>query len=319
VKLLEATELYVTTSGRINTDQSRTRVRATARQLAHYCGNRLMTAYTVDDLTGFCLGHGGRGTAPNSIGSRVSIIRPLFDWCTWQKIIRTNPASSLKYTVKVKRANVREHTWLTEGEVIDIGRSFNLEDPFQHRDYIVFRTTVMLGIRRSEVAQFRWDSFRRGMTEVSFIGKGGKPATLPILPGLRADLETWRRMQPPDSVPWPAFHCKLVKGLVIDPAAKATPMGRKNLHHEMTIRWAKPLAADGIYELVKRIANAHGVTSLAPHDLRRSFAGILEAKGVELREIQALMRHEQLATTDRYMERNPARLAKAIEGITWGK
>jgi integrase/recombinase XerC len=301
MRLSEASAFYLATAGNLRTDASRLRLRATCRQLADFCGDRAMSSYTLDDLTGFCLGHGGRGTAPASIQTRVSVLRPFFDWCAWQKIITRNPATGLKYTVKVGHVGVREHTWLNEGQVIDIVRSFNLEDPYQHRDFVVFRTTVMLGMRRSEVASLRWGSFRRGLAEVSFTGKGSKLATLPVPGVLAGELDRWRRTQPDGAVPFPSF-----RWLIGDDGVPA-----------LDTRWNRPIGPNGVYAIVKRIAHAHGVESLAPHDLRRSFAGIMEAKGVGLRDLQALMRHEQLSTTDRYMERNPGRLARAIEGVTW--
>jgi site-specific recombinase XerD len=301
MKLSEAAAQYLDTGGNLRTEASRTRLSATVRQLADYCGDRAMASYTIEELTGFCLGHGGRGTAPASINTRASVLRPFFEWCTWQKIITRNPATELKRTIKVGNQGVRPHTWLVEEQVVDIVRSFNLEDPYQHRDFVVFRTTVMLGMRRAEVASLRWENFRRDLAEVQFVGKGSKLATLPIPGQLRLELDRWRRTQPAGAVPYPSFRWKIT--------ASGTP--------ELGARWDDPLGPDGIYQIVKRIANAHGVTSLAPHDLRRSFAGIMESKGVALRDLQALMRHEQLSTTDRYMEKNPGRLARAIEGVTW--
>lgn len=307
MKLSEAIETYLATAGNITTDQSRQRVRAIARQLGCYCGDRALSSYTSEELTGFCLGHPGpdgkpRGKAPNTIELRMGLLRSFFDWCVWQKLVSRSPAATLRYTVRVRGGGVREHTWLTEPEVLDIARSFDLDDPRQHRDYIVFRVTVMLGLRRSEVASLSWGSFRRGFGEVSLVGKGRKLATLPLPSPLRVDLERWHRAQPDGAVLIPKFRWVF----------------NSNGEPHLVPVWDQPLGVSGIYDVVKQIAKAHDVGSLAPHDLRRSFAGIMESKGVGLKDLQSLMRHDQLSTTDKYLSDNPARLARVIENVQWG-
>lgn len=304
MKLSEAVDLYLAQSGNLRTATSRKHLRSTAQQLASFCGDRAIGSYTTDELTAFCLGAGGRGTAPNSILNRMSTLRPLFDWCAWQKIIARNPTTALKYTVKVRRQGVREHTWLTEHEVADIARSFDTSDLMQHRDLVIFRTIVMLGLRRAEAVGLDWPSFRRQFAEVSLVGKGSKRATLPLPAALQAELRRWRDVAPDGGVLFPCFV----------PTPEYLPTGRTTV---LKPAWHRPLAGDGLYAVVKKIARRHGV-ALAPHDLRRTFAGILDSKGVPLRDLQKLMRHEQLATTDRYLENNPGRLAAIVEGIEWG-
>lgn len=301
MKLLEACELYLATGGTYHSDQSRQGMRKVARQLADYCGDRALHAYTTDDLTGFCLGHGGRGTAPNTIKSRLHMLRPFFDWCAWRGHIGKNPATALKFTVKPGNGGVREHTWLTRDDVARFVAGVNLEDLRQHRDLAVFSTTVMLGMRRSEVASLRWPSFRQDLTEVSFVGKGNKFATLPVPATLQHRLDTWRTSQPEGAVPFPSFAW-LWNGVGVG---------------ELVAQWATPIKAAGVYQIVKRAAVELGVPTLAPHDLRRTLAGILEEQGRSLKEIQEVLRHANLSTTDRYMSKNPGRVRDALEAVKW--
>lgn len=68
--------------------------------------------------------------------------------------------------------------------------------------------------------------------------------------------------------------------------------------------------------IAERAAMA-GIDHLRPHDLRRSFAGILEDAGTDMREIQGALGHAQLATTERYLKQR-TRLPAAAEALDFG-
>jgi integrase/recombinase XerD len=295
MKLSDAVDHYLTNGGNLTTEPSREAMRKIGRQLADYCGDRTLEQYSTDELTGFCLGHGGRGTAPATIGSRKALLTSFFGWCAWQRIIPASPAVDLKHTVKVRARGVREHHWLTKRDVSGIAAGLNLEDPRQHRDYVVFRTTVMLGLRRSEVASLSWSSFRDDLSTVSVLRKGPKLVTKSVPAALRGELERWHRSQPAGAVLFPRFRWR------------CDTYGKPRL----TPEWDRPIGHDGVYAIVREVAG------VATHDLRRSFAGILEAEGVALRDVQMMMDHEYLSTTDRYLERNPARQAVVVEQVQW--
>jgi integrase len=80
-----------------------------------------------------------------------------------------------------------------------------------------------------------------------------------------------------------------------------------------SVNWNKPLGPDAITDAVAAAGNRLGVY-LRPHDLRRSFAGWLESLATPVREIQLLLRHSNLATTDRYLDQSPTRRRRAMEG-----
>lgn len=296
MKLSEAFALYLDQSGALNTDQSHESYRKTIRQLIAYSGDKALGSYTTDELTAFCLGGDGRGQAPRTISARRTRLRSVFAWCAYRKLVGRDPTADLTFTVKARGGAVREHTWLTKAETSDVANRFNLEDPMQHRDYVVYRSTLMLGLRKSETASLRWPMFRDDLSTVTVLGKGRKLATLAVPGQLRAVLDAWRQLEPPDAVPFPRFRWQHdFKG-----------------RWRMTPEWTTPITGSAVYNIVRTYAN------VAPHDLRRSFAGILEADGVPLKDVQGLLRHDNLATTDRYLERSPQRLAKVVETVDWG-
>jgi site-specific recombinase XerD len=56
-----------------------------------------------------------------------------------------------------------------------------------------------------------------------------------------------------------------------------------------------------IWQLLPQYARAAGIPRIAPHDLRRSCAKLCRAAGGELEQIQLLLGHASVQTTERYL------------------
>jgi integrase len=56
-----------------------------------------------------------------------------------------------------------------------------------------------------------------------------------------------------------------------------------------------------VWQLIKPYADAAGVPGIAPHDLRRTCAKLCRAGGGELEQIQMLLGHASVQTTERYL------------------
>jgi integrase len=72
------------------------------------------------------------------------------------------------------------------------------------------------------------------------------------------------------------------------------------------------LTPDGIWLVVGEAAAAAGIGHVAPHDLRRSVAGALHESGVPIDKISRLLRHSNVAVTERYLSRLPQRNEGAV-------
>lgn len=56
-----------------------------------------------------------------------------------------------------------------------------------------------------------------------------------------------------------------------------------------------------VWQMLKRYAAEVGVPGIAPHDLRRTCAKLCRAAGGELEQIQLLLGHASVQTTERYL------------------
>lgn len=137
------------------------------------------------------------------------------------------------------------------------------------------------GLRLGEAAGLSRDQVsRRGLR---LIGKGNKEAELPLGPKPAALLGPWLALR--GDTPGPLLWAHYRTG-VLRPGQALTPSGLRQAITELT--------------------RAARLTPFTPHDLRRSFGSHLLDRGVPIREVQTLMRHSSVTTTQRY-DRRPLR------------
>lgn len=279
------------------TPQSRISTLSTLRQLFNHYPNVGLDRFTAIQLTEFVLA----GTpSPNTVKARRSRVMAFLSWCKWQCLINVNPASELKFTAKAgKGGGVRQHTWLS---IADYKRllAFCPETLEGRRARIVLMLGGMLGLRRSEIADLRWSDFvgelpnDGRMTRLCLTGKGGKVAALGVPEQLQHELAAWSLFVP--------THCETILPTM------------RNTSREDLPDWQTPCTQGTVAWIVTNAGEAAGI-HLECHDLRRSYAGMLEEMGFGIEDISRMMRHSNIGTTSVYMRSNPARLAKLASGF----
>jgi hypothetical protein len=65
--------------------------------------------------------------------------------------------------------------------------------------------------------------------------------------------------------------------------------------------WGEGITEKAVWHIVKESAKTVGIAKLAPHDLRRTCARLCHASGGELEQIQFLLGHVSVQTTERYL------------------
>ena len=65
--------------------------------------------------------------------------------------------------------------------------------------------------------------------------------------------------------------------------------------------WGDSLTEKAVWHVVKQHAAKLGIAKLAPHDLRRSCARLCHLAGGELEQIQFLLGHVSVQTTEKYL------------------
>ena len=127
---------------------------------------------------------------------------------------------------------------------------------------------AMMGLRASEMASLTVESIStaRGYRVLTFIGKGDKPARVPV--------------------PIPAM------------AAIDAVVGDRDAGPLLRTRTGRGMDRRDVYRTVVRTAHAAGITRpLSPHALRRTAGTVGITQGIPIREVQRLLRHARTETT----------------------
>lgn len=164
--------------------------------------------------------------------------------------------------------------------------------PLHVRDTALLELMYASGLRASEAATITLSDYLPTLGCVRVIGKGNKQRLVPMGSPARGALEEYLR------------ECRPLLQQV-DPSKRAKDHGRVFLS-----KTGRPLERVAIWGVVKRCARAAGLRDVHPHTLRHSFATHLLAGGADLRVVQELLGHADIATTQIYTHVDRSALKK---------
>ena len=136
------------------------------------------------------------------------------------------------------------------------------------------------GLRRAEVANLRVRDVQQRdehWAVVDLVGKARHMRTVPIPDWVKAALNEWTDAA--GITDGRLFRCVSRVGTI----------------------WGQGITEKVIWHIVRRYAKAAGIDALAPHDCRRTCARLCHSAGGELEQIQFLLGHMSVETTERYL------------------
>lgn len=165
--------------------------------------------------------------------------------------------------------------FLTPQEVERILKGPDRSTPLGVRDYAILECLYSSGIRVSEIAGLKQQDFNFAGSFLKCIGKGSKERVVPV--GRAA--------------------CDAVG----DYLERTRPCQKPRSDHLFLGRGGKGLTRQMIWQLIKKYARTAGITKvITPHTFRHSFATHLLERGADLRVVQELLGHADIATTQIY-------------------
>ncbi len=236
-----------------------------------------------------------QGLAKSTRARRLSAIKQIYRFAFEEGWREDNPAIQIKGPGRDKR--LPKTLDVTEVDRLlaaarEIGRS-----PFDRlRNTCLIELLYATGMRVSELVALPVSATRGDPRMLLILGKGGKERMVPLSPPARVALADWLSAR--DSAETEA----VAKGR---PASKYLFPSRGKSGH---------LTRHRFYLLIKEFAVNGGVSpdKVTPHTLRHAFATHLLANGADLRSIQTLLGHADVATTEIYTHVLDERLAELV-------
>jgi len=223
------------------------------------------------------------GLASSSRARALAAVRSLFRFLKQEGMIAANPTVSLRSTSRARRL---PKTLSLE----EVTRLLDLPPrplPEDHRDRAMVEVLYAAGVRVSELISLRVDQCNLDVGYVGITGKGDKQRVVPIG---RPAIE--------------ALQAYLL-------AARPALLKQRSSRFVFVSRRGTPLTRQAFWKLLRARAHRAGIARIpSPHMLRHSFATHLLQRGADLRSVQAMLGHADIATTQIYTHVDSSQLKK---------
>jgi len=252
-----------------------------ARNLASR-GTRTVNRIRSDDIITYIAEMKEQGLAPTTIARRLVAVKMFCRFLLNEGYVTADPSAGL----------ASPSLWRRIPDVLsvaEVGRLLSLEwpGPMGLRNRTILEMLYATGARASELVSLKADDVSLEAGYVRCFGKGSKERILPIVGRMQALLREYLE------------------------AARPVIARRRNDPHLFLSYHGRPLRREDIWRVVNTAARRAGIRKkIHPHTLRHSFATHLLEGGADLRAVQQMLGHADIATTQIYTHVDRSRLAE---------
>jgi integrase/recombinase XerD len=227
----------------------------------------------ADFLADLATGHGQPACSPATINRKTACLRSFYRHLRREELIDTDPTAALTPPTKSRKLP----RVLTYAEVKRLLESVSEGDPIALRDRALLEVMYGCGLRASEAVGLDVNEvdLRRGFVRPH--GKGNKERIVPL--GREAAVAVTRYLR----------------------SGRPELIGSRQQSGLFVNFRGGPLTRQGLYKIIQRHAKQVGLEGrMSPHTLRHSFATHLLSGGCDLRSVQEMLGHADVATTQLY-------------------
>jgi site-specific recombinase XerD len=220
------------------------------------------------------------GASPSSINQELSALRRMLRRAAVAGYLDRDRAADAAGVGNTRALGVRAGNWLTAEQAKKLLLAPDENTLKGKRDRAVLAVLIGCGLRREELVLLNVEDVQ--MREDRWVipellGKGRRVRLVPVPAWVKERLDLW------------------------------TTNG--NIREKRTFRAVRKngtvsgesLSAAGIWKIVEQYAMNAGIGHLTPHDLRRTCAKLCRANRGDLEQIQYLLGHSSIQTTERYL------------------
>lgn len=219
------------------------------------------------------------GLSSSTVNLYLTAIRRLAIEAADDGVLSSEVAAAIGRVRGLKREGVRIGNWLSAAESESFIRLPDVNTLKGKRDKALLAILVGCGLRRQEAASLTLEDVqeREGRwVIVDLRGKGRRIRSVPVPSWAKEALDDW------------AVAAGVQTGRIFLPVNKADRISGKGM------------SAQSVFVAVKRYAR-HLKTTIAPHDLRRTFARLAHKGKAPIEQIQFSLGHASLVTSQRYV------------------
>ncbi len=224
------------------------------------------------------------GLEARSRARHLVSLRGFFRFLRNEKITPNDPTR----LIELPKSGLHLPVVIPVGEIRRLLAAPDREQPRGKRDAAMLELLYAAGLRVSELVtlDLKYLNLEAGFVRV--LGKGSKERIVPIGRQAQAALRSY-----------------LENG-------RPSLMKQRTGPHVFVARQGRPLTRQGFWKLLKKYALQAGIRAdISPHTLRHSFASHLLEGGADLRSVQIMLGHADIATTQIYTHVTAERL-KAV-------
>jgi site-specific recombinase XerD len=221
-----------------------------------------------------------KNLAPSTINVRLAAVRRLAYEASDTGLLSPDLAAGIRRVKGAKRLGVRIGNWLT----VDQSKTLLGEPPSGSlrgkRDRAILALLIGCGLRRAELVGLETEDFQireEHCVIADLIGKGKHIRTVPVPRWAKRAVDEW------------TTAAGINSGAIFRRVSRLDKI------------WGDSITPKAIWHVVKAAAKRADIKNLAPHDLRRTCARLCHLAGGELEQIQFLLGHASVQTTERYL------------------
>jgi site-specific recombinase XerD len=221
-----------------------------------------------------------RQLAPGTVNVRLASVRKLAYEAADCGLLSPELAAGIRRVKGPKNRGVRVGNWLTAAEARALWQIPDQSTLKGKRDRAVLAVLLGCGLRRRELTQLTIASLQKRENHwaiVDLVGKGGRVRTVPVPSWVKAIVDDW------------VTNAGITSGRVFRCICRAGKV------------WGEGMSEKVVWQVVKDCAKQADLGNLAPHDLRRTCARLCHSAGGELDQIQFLLGHGSVQTTEKYL------------------
>lgn len=216
-----------------------------------------------------------------TLARTIASLRKFFEFCVMRGEIESSPAAVIHNPKQPRKLPI----YLLQEELVKLLKAPDRTEAMGLRDAAILTTLAFTGCRLSEIVGLSLRDLSREPQAIRVMGKGSKERIIPLNALAMIAIDEWLAARPPSEN----------AALFLN-------------------RYGRRLTGRSVENIVRKYVLLAGVFKdrISPHKLRHTFATLLHSRDVDILEIQALLGHSSITSTQIYTHTSSSRLRAAV-------